>query len=146
MKFKAYKVLTADNRAPNNPNYQYHPASGVTVQHEGEELEMCKSGLHVYKSLKNISVGSFGSIVWEVRVNDKDCICDDTKYACKQFTFIREIEPAEVKDPEWAYCYCRYVRDDPEVRKHITESVWAYFYCYDVRDDPEVRKHIKEEK
>jgi len=40
------------------------------------------------------------------------------------------------------YYYCLDIKDDPEVRKYITESDIAYFYCIDVKDDPEVRKHI----
>ena len=42
----------------------------------------------------------------------------------------------------YAYQYCRYVKDCPEIRKHITESKDAYWYCKNVKDDPEVRKHI----
>jgi len=48
-----------------------------------------------------------------------------------------------ITDSEWAYWYCRYVVDRPEVRKHITDSRWAYCYSKDVVDRPEIRKNIK---
>ena len=43
---------------------------------------------------------------------------------------------------KWAYTYCFGIKDDPEVRKYITESEWAYKYCRDIKDDPEVRRYI----
>ena len=43
-----------------------------------------------------------------------------------------------------AYLYCRYVKDDPKVRKHIHDSYFAYTYCLNIKDRPEVRKHITE--
>lgn len=42
----------------------------------------------------------------------------------------------------WAFEYCRDAKDDPEIRKNITESGWAFMYCVDIKDDPEVRKNI----
>ena len=44
-----------------------------------------------------------------------------------------------------AYCYCRFIKDVPEVRKFITESYYAYWYCRFIKNDPEVRKHITDE-
>ena len=41
-----------------------------------------------------------------------------------------------------AYHYCKYIKDDPEVRKHIIDSGYAYQYCIYVKDDPEIRKYI----
>ena len=40
----------------------------------------------------------------------------------------------------WCYHYCKYIKDKPEIRKLITESVGAYHYCFNIKDDPEVRK------
>jgi len=142
MKFRAYKVLTSDNHAPNNPKYHYHPAVNKIAVYKGKKLVMCEEGLHVYKSLKNLSIGNFGSVVWEVEVDENDCVCDKDKCVCRKIKFIRKVKPSEVEDSEWAYYYCHLVKDDPEVRKHITKSVWAYCYCRNVKDDPDVRKHI----
>jgi len=50
------------------------------------------------------------------------------------------LDPEEMS--KWAYYYCRYKEDKPEIRKLITDSQWAYFYCSWVKDDPEVRKNI----
>jgi len=52
------------------------------------------------------------------------------------------LETKEMSD--WAYSYCKYVKDDPEVRKNITDSYWAYLYCLYIQYRPEVRKYIKE--
>ena len=119
MKFKAYKGLTSDNCAPNNYDYCYHPAVNEIAVYKGKKLVMCEEGLHVYKSLKNLSIGNFGSVVWEVEVDENDCICDKDKCVCKKIKFIRKVKPSEVEDSEWAYYYCRDVKDDPEVRKYI---------------------------
>jgi len=45
-----------------------------------------------------------------------------------------------------AYSYCRDVKDRPEIRKFITESRWAFYYCTYVKDRPEIRKYIKEDE
>ena len=41
-----------------------------------------------------------------------------------------------------AYIYCGEVKDDPKVRKHITDELDAYCYCRYIKDDPEVRKYV----
>ena len=43
---------------------------------------------------------------------------------------------------EWAFRYCKYIKDRPEVRKLITDSYWAYHYCRFIKDRLEVRKYI----
>ena len=44
---------------------------------------------------------------------------------------------------EWAFRYCRFKEDKPEIRKLITISYWAYWYCKEVRNRPEIRKYMK---
>jgi len=41
-----------------------------------------------------------------------------------------------------AYHYCRWVRDNPKIRKHITTSSSANLYCNFIKDKPKVRKYI----
>ena len=48
------------------------------------------------------------------------------------------LDPKKIS--EWAFRYCRYKKDKPEIRKLITDSRWAYWYSRDVKDRPEVRK------
>lgn len=43
---------------------------------------------------------------------------------------------------EWAYYYCLYIENIPEIRKYITDSEYAYNYCINVEDDSEVSKNI----
>ena len=50
-KVKGFKVLTWDLR--DNPNFTYR--IGETMTTNGE-LEMYENGLHLYKSLENVSV------------------------------------------------------------------------------------------
>ena len=52
------------------------------------------------------------------------------------------LDPKEMS--RWAYWYCRYKEDKPEVRKYITDSRWACYYCKWIKDRPEIRKYIKE--
>ena len=47
-----------------------------------------------------------------------------------------------ITDSYWAHEYCRCIKDRPVVYKHITESVWADRYCFYIKDRPEVRKYI----
>jgi len=107
MKFKAYKVLTVDNRSPDNPKHHYHPTVNKIVVEEG---------LHVYKSLKNLSAGNFGQTVWEVEVNKNNCICDKDRCVCKKIKFICRVSPFDVEDNAWrcerAYRYCRDAPND----------------------------------
>ncbi len=35
----------------------------------------------------------------------------------------------EFKISQWAYWYCRDIKDDPEIREFITNPYWAYMYC-----------------
>ena len=144
-KITGYKVLTKDLKAPNNLRFSYEGCTepGFIKKIKGK-LVMCENGLHVYKDLRNLSIGDFGSRVFKVEVigdylDDKEEL---GKYCCKEIKFIKELKPSEVKDSEWAYGYCKYVKDDPEVRKNITESNWAYYYCYKIKDRKEVRKNI----
>lgn len=51
----------------------------------------------------------------------------------------------EEKLSRWAYLHCRDKKDDPEIRKFITDSYWAYKYCMNLKDDPKVRKYITEQ-
>jgi len=50
------------------------------------------------------------------------------------------LDPIELS--RWAYEYCLFKEDKPEIRKYITESYWAYTYCKFVKDRPEIRKLI----
>jgi len=45
---------------------------------------------------------------------------------------------------EEAYNYCEIIKDDPDIRKFITDSYWSCKYCKYIKDRPEVRKYIKE--
>ena len=45
---------------------------------------------------------------------------------------------------EWAYDQCL-ENDTIQIRRLITDSGWAYCYCRDVKDRPEVRRYIKNE-
>lgn len=47
-----------------------------------------------------------------------------------------------IKDPLDAYRYCRFVEDDPKVRKNITNTKNACSYCLNIKDRPEIRKYI----
>ena len=44
------------------------------------------------------------------------------------------------------YLYCRYIKDRSEMRNNITDSHVAFLYCLNVKNDPEIRKLIEWEK
>jgi len=54
------------------------------------------------------------------------------------------LDPKEMS--EWAYYYCRTIKDKPEIRKMITTPQWAYWYCMNIKDRPGVRKLITESR
>ena len=141
---KYYKVLTKDLRAPNNTDYSYEDWESKTFRVKGR-LSVYRNGLHLYKSLANISVGNFGERVFEAEpigkfLDDKDKIC------CRGIRILCEIKPEEVEDSKWAYLYCRNIRDRVEVRAKIVESEWAYRYCQNIRDRAEMRAKINKEQ
>ncbi len=49
----------------------------------------------------------------------------------------------EYRRSEWAYCYCRDVKNDPKIREFITEPCWIYHYCKFIKYDPEMSKRIR---
>ena len=137
---KFYKVLTKNLRAPSHTEFSYENWQTKTFKVE-YPLEMCKSGLHLYTSLENISIGLFGERVFEAEPIG-EYISDKNKICCKEIKLIKELKIEEIKDPKWAYYYCRYVKDIPKIYKKITNSRWAYRYCHDIKDRPEVYKNI----
>ena len=137
---KYYKVLTKDLRAPNQKWFSYKDWQTKTFEVEGS-LKMCAKGLHLYTSLKYLSVGKFGERVFEAK-SIGEHISNKNKICCRKVKLIRELKPEEVKDSEWAYHYCCEVEDKPEVRKNITDSEWAYYYCRYVKDNPEICNNI----
>lgn len=42
----------------------------------------------------------------------------------------------------WAFTYCKTIKDDPKIRKMITEQIFCYLYCKGVKDRPEIRNKI----
>jgi len=55
----------------------------------------------------------------------------------------RHFPQYQKKKSHWAYHYCRYVKDRPEIRKRITgSSEYAYRYCRFIKDRSEVRMYI----
>ena len=59
------------------------------------------------------------------------------------FLNIREHSPEYYWDkPQWAYYYCKDIKDIKAVREYITSSEYAYKYCRYIKDTKEVRKHI----
>ena len=132
-KLIGYKILTKNLKAPNifNRSYSYEGWEKKSFRVEGG-LELCRNGLHVYKSLNNVTIGNFGERVFKVEIIGK-YIEDENKYCCKEIKILKELDAEEVKDSRWAYRYCRDVEDREEVRKNIKDSVWAYYYCRDVK-------------
>lgn len=46
----------------------------------------------------------------------------------------------------WAFLYCYYTEDKPEIRELITTDLESYMYCFHINDDPEIRKNITDPK
>ena len=137
---KYYKVLTKDMCSPYDNKTEW--ALGETTKLCNKHpLKLRWNGLHLYTSLNNVSIGYFGSRVFEAEPIG-EILKDENKICCKEVKLIRELNPSEVTDSEWVYEYCRDVEDIPRVRKNITDSEWAYQYCRVVKDRPSVRKHI----
>jgi len=160
---KGYKVLTADMKSPFDNKTEW-TLGKITSIAKDKKLRIIGYGLHLYKSLKNVSIGKFGCRVFEAEIVG-EYIEDKNKFCAYEIKLIKELNPEEVTDSKWvyeycitvkddpkvrknitcseyAYLYCQYIKDDPKVRKYITDSFWAYEYCITVKDDPKVRKYI----
>ena len=143
-KQRYYKVLTKDLKAPNQKWFSYEDWQRKTFKVKGS-LEMCANGLHLYTSLEDISIGIFGERVFEAEPIG-EYISDRHKVCCREVKLLKKVKPEEVKDSRWLYNYCCYVKDRPEVYRHITDSKWLYYYCRYVKDRPEIYKRITNPK
>ena len=137
-----YKVVTKDLKAPIGNDFSYVGCNtkGFIKEYKGE-LKLCSSGIHVYKSLSNVSIGDFGSRIFKVEILGK-YLEDSNKYCCNKIKFIEEIDITEVTDSCWAYYYCKYIKDRKEIYSKITDSMYAYYYCRKVKDRKEIYSKI----
>ena len=137
-----YKVLTKDMRSPLSRRTRW--AIGETTKLGNKQpLKLCWNGLHLYTSLNNVSIGEFGSRVFNAEPVD-ELLGGGDKICCRAAKLICELDPAEVTDPEWAFYYCRAIKDILGVRRNITTSEWAYKYCLYVKDRPSVAYYIED--
>lgn len=141
------KALRQDMASPNNPGYKWQVGEWHKIK---GTLVMCKRGLHLYKSPAQLSIGEFGPRLFEAETAGEMRESDD-KIIAKKVRLIREIPIGEVSnwpelDSNWAYTYCRDIKDQPELWKHITNSDNAYHYCKNIKDRPEVWKYITDSK
>ena len=139
---KYYKVLTKDLRAPVDVNFSYEDWENKVFEVKGK-LEWCRNGLHLYKNLNNLSVGNFGSRIFEAKpigkfLKDKNFIC------CRKIKIIKEIDIMKTEDDEWIFNYCQDIQDHPELWKKLKDSKWIFYYCRYVQDRPELWKKLKE--
>ena len=139
-----YKVLTKDMCSPYDGKTTW-AVGEVTELNNDRPLDLCWNGLHLYKSLRKISIGEFGPRVFEAEpigelVNGRGKVC------CRRVKLIKEIDPSEVIDEYWIYEYCDTENDIPEVRKNITSSIMSLDYCLYIKDRPSVRKHITDSR
>ena len=89
-----------------------------------------------------------GIRVFECRIWGKCILEENDKIGSEFLKLYRELNPKEFLefleyiDSEWAYWYCKDVKDRKEVRDKITDSKWTYLYCKDVKDRKEIRDRI----
>jgi len=131
-------------KEPDNKKLSYKGWKDKTFRIEGE-LIMWKNGLYLYKSLSNLTAGNFGSRVFEA-VSIGEYIEDIDKKVCREIRLVRELSLDEIcveeLDNGWAYGYCFYVKDRPEIRDKLVGSSLAFWYCLCVEDRPEIRDKI----
>ena len=139
-KIIGYKTLTEDMLSPRDHETKW-TVGGVTSLPKNKPLKITNYGLHLYKSLDNITIGLFGSRVFKAEIIG-DYVEYDNIFAAYSVKLLEEIKPSKVTNSFWAYKYCLYVKNDPKVKKNIIKSQHAYYYCIDVKDDPDVRKRI----
>lgn len=102
-------------------------------------------GLHVYKSLKKVSIGRFYPRIFKCTIGEIYCE-DSIKVRTDEVTLIEELEPSMVEDSKWAYYYCGYIKDIKEIRDKITDSKMAFWYCYYIKDRKEIRDRITDSR
>jgi hypothetical protein len=67
-------------------------------------------------------------------------ISEKAYYKCKRNP--KSLEHKNITHPQWALLYCRFIKDDPKVRKYITTKETAQEYCSKVKNDRKVKKYI----
>lgn len=139
---KAYKILTKDMTSPYDNETKWELGKSTKVS-DSQELKIAGYGLHLYKSLDTVSIGKFGSRVFEAEVVGEH-IEDEDKLCAYEVKLTKELKPEDITDSQWAYHYCVNVKDRPRVRKNIKNPKWSYHYCISVEDRHEVRKYIKD--
>jgi len=141
-----YKVLTSDLKSPNNTKFDWSAWESKTFSVEGP-LEMCYNGIHLYKSLSNLSIGSFGSRVFEAQVIGEEILDEgDDKICTREVKLIKEIDISLVEDNEWIYFYCKDVEDRKELWFKLTDEHWIYNYCKNIKDREELWSKLTDEK
>jgi len=86
-----------------------------------------------------------GIRVFECRIWGKCILEDNDKIGSEFLKLDRELNPKEFLeyiDSQWAYWYCKDVKDIKEVRNRINDSNCAYWYCRDIKDRKEIRDKI----
>jgi len=139
-----YKVLTSDLKSPNNTKFDWSDWESKTFSVEGT-LEMCSNGIHLYKSLNNLSIGNFGSRVFEAQVIGEEILEGDDKICVQEVKLIKEIDISLVEDNEWIYYYCRDVQDRKELWSKLTDEKYIYRYCIYVKDRKELWSKLTNE-
>lgn len=137
---KGYKILTKDMYSPFDKKTKWILGKSIKLENN-QELKIGHYGLHLYKSLDNVSIGAFGSRVFEAETID-DYIEDANKLCSYEVKLLKELKPSDVTDSYWSYLYCKNIHDNIEVAKNITNSLYAFYYSIEVRDK-EINNHKK---
>ena len=77
-----------------------------------------------------------------MKLLNKEDMSDWAYFECKNGNDNSEIRKLITKLVD-VYCYCRDVRDIKEMWSRIKDPDWAFWYCRIIKNRPEVRKYIK---
>ena len=141
-----YKVLTRDLKSPNQRSFSWSNWKNQIFSVSENELKISKHGLHLYKTLDNLTIGSFGPRIFEAMSIGEIVDEGGGNVVCSKVKLIKEINVEFVNDPEYCYLYCKYIKDNDKMWSKINTSKLSYLYCLNVKDRSILRHFITESK
>ena len=119
-----------------------------------KEYKVDKFNMYINKSCTNNRIYSIlkdqlskwdGLRVFECKIWGKCILEDNDKIGSEYIQISRELdlkEFLEYMDSDWAFWYCKDVKDIEKVRDKITDSGCAYDYCRLIKDRKKIRDKI----
>lgn len=132
--------------------FKYEVGKTYSVEEFNNNTDDVYGEGRIYSIPKNELRRWDGILVFEVHVWGKCILCrndpDEDPFTVVGSQHIKITEKLKLDrfiddmDSEWAYHYCKNIKDEKKVRNKITDSIYAVFYCQEIKDRKELRDRI----